>query len=54
MSGHVNLKKDLPIKGEVPSAANILDGCRFHLRYIYAKARDFSFFIISSNFPFII
>jgi len=54
MSGHVNLKKDLPIKGEVPSAANIPNGCRFHPRCIYAKARNFSFFIISSNFPFII
>ncbi len=29
--------KSLPIKGEVPSAVNIPDGCRFHPRCVYAK-----------------
>lgn len=30
--------KDVPIKGEIPSASNIPSGCRFHPRCIYAKA----------------
>ena len=29
--------KSLPIKGEVPSAVNVPDGCRFHPRCIHAK-----------------
>lgn len=29
--------KELPIKGEVPSAANVPPGCRFHPRCIYAQ-----------------
>ncbi len=29
--------KSLPIKGEVPSAVNIPDGCRFHPRCVYAR-----------------
>ncbi len=29
--------KSLPIKGEVPSAVNIPNGCRFHPRCVYAK-----------------
>ncbi|ACL70054.1 ABC transporter ATP-binding protein [Halothermothrix orenii] len=37
VSGRVNKKKELPIKGEIPSAANIPEGCRFHPRCIYAK-----------------
>jgi peptide/nickel transport system ATP-binding protein len=32
-----NVIKELPIKGEVPSAANIPPGCRFHPRCIYAQ-----------------
>ncbi|WP_297470024.1 ABC transporter ATP-binding protein [Thermococcus sp.] len=32
-----NVIKELPIKGEVPSAVNIPPGCRFHPRCIYAK-----------------
>ena len=37
VSGRVNQRKDVPIKGEIPSAANIPEGCRFHPRCIYAK-----------------
>jgi len=37
VSGKVNQLKEVPIKGEVPSAANIPEGCRFHPRCIYAK-----------------
>jgi len=33
----VKVIKDLPIKGEIPSAANIPRGCRFHPRCIFAK-----------------
>ena len=29
--------KSIPIRGEVPSAVNIPEGCRFHPRCIYAK-----------------
>jgi len=32
-----NIIKEIPIKGEVPSAANIPPGCRFHPRCIYMK-----------------
>jgi peptide/nickel transport system ATP-binding protein len=32
-----NIIKELPIKGEVPSAVNIPPGCRFHPRCIYAQ-----------------
>ncbi|AMQ18784.1 ABC transporter ATP-binding protein [Thermococcus peptonophilus] len=32
-----NVIKELPIKGEVPSAVNIPPGCRFHPRCIYAQ-----------------
>ncbi len=37
VSGKVNQLKKVPIKGEVPSAANIPEGCRFHPRCLYAK-----------------
>ena len=37
-SGKVNKIKEVPIKGEIPSAANIPQGCRFHPRCPYAKA----------------
>ncbi|MBP6983740.1 MAG: ABC transporter ATP-binding protein [Thermotogaceae bacterium] len=37
VSGKVNRIKDVPIKGEVPSAQNIPRGCRFHPRCLYAK-----------------
>ena len=37
VSGKVNRIKDVPIKGEVPSAQNIPQGCRFHPRCVYAK-----------------
>ncbi|MFY9393126.1 MAG: ABC transporter ATP-binding protein, partial [Halanaerobiales bacterium] len=30
VSGKVNQSKEVPIKGEIPSAANIPEGCRFH------------------------
>lgn len=32
-----NIIKEIPIKGEVPSAANIPPGCRFHPRCLYAE-----------------
>ncbi len=32
-----NIIKELPIRGEVPSAVNIPPGCRFHPRCIYAQ-----------------
>jgi len=35
-SGKVNQVKEVPIKGEIPSAANIPQGCRFHPRCPYA------------------
>ncbi|MBN1981965.1 MAG: ABC transporter ATP-binding protein [Chitinivibrionales bacterium] len=35
-TGRVQTIKELPIKGEIPSAANIPPGCRFHPRCIYA------------------
>lgn len=37
ISGKVNRIKEVPIKGEVPSAQNIPQGCRFHPRCFYAK-----------------
>src|SRR5690554_109756 len=36
-SGKVNKVKEVPIKGEIPSAASIPQGCRFHPRCVYAK-----------------
>lgn len=36
ISGKVDLLKEVPIKGEIPSAANIPTGCRFHPRCVYA------------------
>lgn len=36
-AGKVNKIKEVPIKGEIPSAANIPNGCRFHPRCPYAK-----------------
>lgn len=39
VSGKVNRIKEIPIKGEIPSAANIPPGCRFHPRCLYAKPR---------------
>jgi peptide/nickel transport system ATP-binding protein len=37
--GKSNSIKEIPIKGEIPSAANIPPGCRFHPRCLYAKPR---------------
>ncbi len=37
IAGKVNLVKEVPIKGEIPSAQNIPKGCRFHPRCVYAK-----------------
>lgn len=37
-AGKVNKIKEVPIKGEIPSAANIPKGCRFHPRCPYAKS----------------
>jgi peptide/nickel transport system ATP-binding protein len=39
ISGKSNTIKEIPIKGEVPSAANIPSGCRFHPRCLYAKPK---------------
>lgn len=36
VSGKANIIKEVPIKGEIPSAANIPPGCRFHPRCLYA------------------
>lgn len=36
-TGRVNIIKELPISGEIPSPANIPSGCRFHTRCPYAK-----------------
>jgi peptide/nickel transport system ATP-binding protein len=36
-SGKVDVIKELPISGEIPSPANIPEGCRFHTRCPYAK-----------------
>ena len=35
--GKSNTIKEIPIKGEIPSAASIPPGCRFHPRCLYAK-----------------
>ncbi len=37
VSGNQNRIKKLPIKGEIPSASNIPDGCRFHPRCVKAR-----------------
>jgi peptide/nickel transport system ATP-binding protein len=36
VSGQVDIIKVLPIKGEIPSAADIPPGCRFHPRCVFA------------------
>ncbi len=36
-SGKVNKVKEVPIKGEIPSAQNIPKGCRFNPRCVYVK-----------------
>lgn len=37
LPGKVKTFKDIRIKGEIPSAANIPSGCRFHTRCIFAE-----------------
>ncbi len=37
--GKSNTIKEIPIKGEIPSASNIPPGCRFHPRCLYAKPK---------------
>lgn len=37
--GKSNTMKEIPIKGEIPSATYIPPGCRFHPRCLYAKPR---------------
>jgi len=39
ISGKSNTIKEIPIKGEIPSATHIPPGCRFHPRCLYAKPR---------------
>jgi peptide/nickel transport system ATP-binding protein len=39
IAGKVELIKEIPIKGEVPSAANIPSGCRFHPRCLHAMSQ---------------
>jgi len=39
VSGKSNTIKEVPIKGEIPSAVDIPSGCRFHPRCLYAKPR---------------
>jgi peptide/nickel transport system ATP-binding protein len=39
LSGKQNTIKEVPIKGEIPSAANIPPGCRFHPRCLYAMPK---------------
>jgi len=39
ISGKSNTIKEIPIKGEIPSAANIPSGCRFNPRCLYAKPK---------------
>ena len=39
ISGKSNTIKEIPIKGDIPSAANIPSGCRFHPRCLYAKPK---------------
>jgi len=38
VSGQVDIIKELPIKGEIPSAAYIPEGCRFHPRCVFATS----------------
>ena len=37
-AGMLNVIKELPISGEIPSPANVPTGCRFHTRCPYAEA----------------
>jgi peptide/nickel transport system ATP-binding protein len=37
VSGRVGMMRDLNVKGEIPSAADIPPGCRFHPRCMFAK-----------------
>ena len=37
-AGMLNVIKELPISGEIPSPANVPSGCRFHTRCPYAEA----------------
>jgi len=37
--GKANLIKKIPIRGEIPSAANIPPGCRFHPRCLYTQTK---------------
>ena len=37
--GKSNTIKEIPIKGEIPSASNIPPGCRFHPRCLYTKPK---------------
>lgn len=39
VSGKSNTIKQIPIKGEIPSAADIPSGCRFHPRCLYTQTR---------------
>ena len=39
VAGNENVIKEVPIKGEIPSAANIPPGCRFHPRCLYAMPK---------------
>ncbi len=39
VSGKQNTIKEVPIKGEIPSVANIPSGCRFHPRCLYAMPK---------------
>jgi peptide/nickel transport system ATP-binding protein len=38
VAGRVQRLKELPIRGEIPSAADIPHGCRFHPRCVFARA----------------
>jgi peptide/nickel transport system ATP-binding protein len=38
VSGRVGVMRDLKVKGEIPSAANVPPGCRFHPRCMFATA----------------
>jgi peptide/nickel transport system ATP-binding protein len=37
VAGRVQRRKELPIRGEIPSAADIPRGCRFHPRCVFAR-----------------
>ena len=39
VAGKVGVIKDVPIKGEIPSAEQIPAGCRFHPRCLYAMPK---------------